>query len=53
MRDSAKERIKNYARNQGHNEITLALVEQGLAVAREAMGKSTSKGGCPFSGKNG
>ncbi len=51
MRNGAKERIENHARDQGHSEITLALAEQGLATAREAMAKSSPEGGCPFSGK--
>ena len=51
MRDGTKTRIENYAHDQGHSEITLALVEQGLAIAREAMSKQSSEGGCPFSGK--
>ena len=51
MRDGAKERIENYAQRQGHDEITLALVEEGLAKAREAMASQASGGGCPFSGK--
>jgi len=51
MRDGAKERIENYAQDQGCNEITLVLVEEGLAKARETMASQASEGGCPFSGK--
>ena len=51
MRDGTKERIENYAQDQGCSEITLALVEEGLTKAREAMSKQSSGGGCPFSGK--
>ncbi len=35
MRDSSRERIENYAREQGIAEITLEIVEQGLALARK------------------
>lgn len=37
MRDSTKGRIEDYARSQGHGEITLAIAEEGLAEARKAM----------------
>lgn len=51
MRDGTKTRIENHAQDQGHTEITLAMVEEGLTIAREAMSKQSSEGGCPFSGK--
>ncbi len=37
MRDSSRERIEAYARNQNHSEVTLAVAEAGLAEARGAM----------------
>ncbi|WP_275099049.1 universal stress protein [Sedimenticola hydrogenitrophicus] len=37
MRDSSKQRIEAYARQQGTGEITLAVAEAGLAEARSAM----------------
>jgi nucleotide-binding universal stress UspA family protein len=37
MRDGAKRRIEEHARANGHEEITLAVAEAGLAEARQAM----------------
>ena len=60
MRDASKERIEDYARAEGHGEITLEIAEAGLARAREAMaGQMGSNatpaepktGGCPFAHK--
>ena len=58
MRDSCRQRIENYARAQGHDEITLAVAESGLAQARKAMeaaveskaqpASAAKASGCPF-----
>ncbi len=55
MRDSCKKSIENFARKNGHAEITLAVAENGLELARGEMEKTmkgqsepASKGGCPF-----
>jgi nucleotide-binding universal stress UspA family protein len=37
MRESARQRIETHARAGGHPEVTLAVAEAGLAVARKAM----------------
>jgi len=37
MRDSSRQRIEDYARNQGLTEISLKTAEAGLAEARKAM----------------
>ena len=42
MRNASKERIENYARSQGEDEITLAVAEAGLAEARKAMASQMS-----------
>jgi nucleotide-binding universal stress UspA family protein len=47
MRDRSRERIETDAREQGLSEITLEVVEQGLALARQAM-----KGGHPAMAAN-
>ncbi|MEE9574767.1 MAG: PCP reductase family protein, partial [Gammaproteobacteria bacterium] len=44
MRDMSKARIEEYARDQNQTEITLEIVEQGLAVARKAMEETMNKG---------
>jgi len=65
MRKDAKQRIEDYARNNGHNEVSLAVAEAGLAEARKAMesamqaqerpalastpGAGRKKSACPFS----
>lgn len=60
MRDASRERIENYARQQGISEVTLKVAGEGLALAREAMESSMkgeqaetgnapkTKGVCPF-----
>ncbi|MEA3302649.1 MAG: universal stress protein [Pseudomonadota bacterium] len=62
MRDSSKQRIEAYATANGHDEITLAVAEDGLAQAREAMAQQmqsapaaettteSNSSGCPFAG---
>ena len=37
MRDTSRRRIEEYARAQGHGEITLSVAESGLVEARKAM----------------
>lgn len=37
MRDTTKQRIEDYARKQGENQISLAVAEAGLAQSRQAM----------------
>ncbi len=37
MRDSSKKRIEDFARNEGHQAVTLDVAEAGLAQARAAM----------------
>jgi len=37
MRNSSKQRIEDYARQQGESQISLEIVEAGLAQARQAM----------------
>jgi nucleotide-binding universal stress UspA family protein len=46
MRERSRERIENYAREQGLSEITLDVAEEGLALARQAM-EEVMKGGVP------
>ena len=55
MRDKCKQSIENFARENGHAEITLEVAENGLRLARGEMGKTmqgqsapAAKGGCPF-----
>src|SRR3990167_1835315 len=55
MRDKRKQSIENFARENGHAEITLEVAENGLRLARGEMGKTmqgqsapAAKGGCPF-----
>ena len=55
MRDKCKQSIENFARQNGHAEITLEVAENGLKLARGEMGKTmqgqsapAAKGGCPF-----
>ncbi|MEJ1366141.1 MAG: universal stress protein, partial [Candidatus Sedimenticola sp. (ex Thyasira tokunagai)] len=45
MRDSSKQRIEDYARANGHSEISLAVAEAGLAEARKAMESAMQDGG--------
>jgi len=37
MRDTSKQRIEDYARQQGESQISLAVAEAGLAQSRQAM----------------
>jgi len=58
MRDNCKQSIENFARQQGHAEITLDVAENGLKLARGEMEKTmqqqsvpapqAARGGCPF-----
>lgn len=55
MRDSCKQSIEIFARQNGHAEITLEVAENGLKLARGEMEKTmqgqsepVAKGGCPF-----
>src|SRR3989338_1737441 len=58
MRDKCKQSIENFARQNGHAEITLEVAENGLKLARGEMEKSMqgqsapdsrpAQGGCPF-----
>jgi len=55
MRDKCKQSIENFARQNGHAEITLEVAENGLREARGEMEKTmqgqsepAAKGGCPF-----
>jgi nucleotide-binding universal stress UspA family protein len=55
MRDASKQRIEDYARNQGLEQIDLATAEAGLTQARHAMeaqlqpSDEKKKSACPFS----
>ncbi len=44
MRNKSKQRIENYALENGLSEITLETAEAGLAVARQAMGQAMGDG---------
>lgn len=58
MRDNCKKTIENYARQNGHAEVTLAVAENGLKLARGEMEKTmkgqdepapkAARSGCPF-----
>ncbi len=51
MRDSSRQRIEEYAREQTINDISLEVVEAGLAKARAAMEQAMqqkSGSDCPF-----
>jgi len=58
MRDKCKQSIENFARQNGHAEITLEVAENGLKLARSEMEKNMqeqsapdskpAQGGCPF-----
>ncbi|MDE2118691.1 MAG: universal stress protein UspA, partial [Betaproteobacteria bacterium] len=58
MRDSCKQRIENFAKQNGCDEITLEVAENGLKLARGEMEKTmkeqsvpaakAAQGGCPF-----
>ena len=45
MRDRTRARIEDVARQQGAQEVTLAIVELGLEEARKAMHEAMVKGG--------
>jgi nucleotide-binding universal stress UspA family protein len=44
MREKSKQRIENYALENGHSEITLETAEAGLAAARQAMEQAMGGG---------
>jgi len=44
MRDASKVRIEDYARREGHAEVTLDACEAGLAEARSAMTQAMQSG---------
>jgi len=55
MRDRCKQSIENFARQDGHAEVTLEVAENGLKQARGEMEKTMKgqseppvKSGCPF-----
>ncbi|MCP4128156.1 MAG: universal stress protein [Gammaproteobacteria bacterium] len=64
MRDRSKQHIEDFARTEGHSEVSLAVAEAGLAQARAAMENTMRQGnnghhtmakpeqsrasGCPF-----
>jgi len=58
MRDNCKKSIESFAQQNGHDEITLEVAENGLKLARGEMEKSMkaqsvptpqpAQGGCPF-----
>ncbi|MFZ2301890.1 MAG: universal stress protein [Gallionella sp.] len=58
MRDRCKQSIENFARQNGHDEITLEVAEEGLKLARGEMEKNMkgqggqdskpAQGRCPF-----
>ncbi len=50
MRDTSRERIENFARGEGHGEITLEIAEAGLAEARRAMAEAMQGGGAGAAG---
>jgi nucleotide-binding universal stress UspA family protein len=61
MRAASRQRIESHARQQGANTVTLDIVENGLAMARDAMAKEmatddgdiaapkSQQSKCPFS----
>lgn len=57
MRDSSRQHIEDYAKQQGVSEISLEVAEAGLQKARESMASSQqqgmpkSTGSCPFGKK--
>lgn len=58
MRDNCRKTIENYARQNGHTEVSLGVAENGLKLARGEMEKTmqaqdapapkAAGGGCPF-----
>jgi hypothetical protein len=47
MRDSCKKSIENFARQNGHNEISLEVAENGMKLARAEMEKTIKEQGIP------
>jgi len=47
MRDSCKQSIENFARRNGHDEISLAVAESGMKLARAEMEKTINEQGIP------
>jgi hypothetical protein len=45
MRDASRERIEGFALRGGHSEVTLEVVEAGLAEARHGMAEAMQSGG--------
>jgi nucleotide-binding universal stress UspA family protein len=44
MRDASRQRIEDYARDRGFDQVSLEVAEQGLAAARVAMQEALQKG---------
>ena len=44
MRDASRQRIEDYARDRGFEQVSLETAEQGLAAARSAMQESLRNG---------
>jgi len=44
MRDTSRQRIEDYARDRGIDQVSLEVAEQGLAAARVVMQESLQKG---------
>jgi len=44
MRDASRQRIEDYARDRGFDQVSLEVAEQGLAAARVAMQEALHKG---------
>jgi nucleotide-binding universal stress UspA family protein len=47
MRDSCKRSIENFARQNGHDEISLEVAENGMKLARAEMEKTIKEQGVP------
>src|SRR3989338_385665 len=47
MRDSCKKTVENFAQQNGHDEITLDVAENGLKLARGEMEKTMKAQGAP------
>jgi nucleotide-binding universal stress UspA family protein len=45
MRDASRDRIEAFVLRDGHSEVTLEIVEDGLAEARNAMAEAMQGGG--------
>ena len=50
MRDKCKQSVEDFARQNGHREITLEVAGNALALLRSEMqdGPKPAQGGCPF-----